>query len=72
MTSPHQRKCPTPTEDILVRLGVDYIYVDDDESFDVTASVGYWFNEQVLGAIGGGYDFESEDLSAEVKLVVKL
>jgi opacity protein-like surface antigen len=60
------------TEDILVRLGVDYVYFEDDDGFDALASVGYWFNEQVLGAIGGGYAFESEDLYVEVGLVVKL
>ena len=60
------------TEEVLLRVGLDYFNIDSEDSIDVSVSLGYWFSEQVLGAIGGSYDFDSEDAIAEVGIVVKL
>lgn len=60
------------SEKILLRGGLDYFTIDSKDDFILGAGVGYWFNEQVLGQIGGTYALDSEDAIATIGLVFKL
>jgi opacity protein-like surface antigen len=60
------------TEQVLFRFGLDYFNIDSEDSIDLGVGAGYWFNETVLGTISGSYDFDSEDASASIGLIVKL
>jgi opacity protein-like surface antigen len=60
------------TKEILLRAGLDYFNVDSDDSVNLSGKAGYWFNPQILGFVGGSYDFESEDKVGEVGMVFKL
>jgi hypothetical protein len=59
-------------EAVLIRTALDYFNIDGEDSVDLSVSLGYWFNDQVLGAIGGSYDFDSEDAIGGVGLIFKL
>jgi opacity protein-like surface antigen len=60
------------TEKVLARVALDYSYVDSEDSIPISAQLGYWFSDRVLGAIGGAYDFDSEDLSGEFGVIFTL
>ncbi len=60
------------TKAILLRAGLDYFNVDSDDSVNVSGKLGYWFNPQILGFVGGAYDFDSEDKVGEIGMVFKL
>ena len=60
------------TEQVLFNFGLGYIYFEDEDSVDLNAGVGYWFNDRIMGALNGSYDFESEDSLASVGLIFKL
>lgn len=60
------------TEHVLFNFSLDYFNIDDEDGVDINVSVGYWFNEQMLGGIGGSYDFDDEDASVSIGLIVKL
>ncbi len=60
------------TEQVLFRFGLDYFNIDSEDSIDLGVGAGYWFNETVMGTINGSYDFDSEDASASIGLILKL
>jgi opacity protein-like surface antigen len=60
------------TEEVLLRVGLNYYNIDSEDSIDASISLGYWFSEKILCAIGGNYDFDTEDAIAEIGIVVKL
>lgn len=60
------------TAKTLLRLGVDYFNIDDEDSVELGGFAGYWFTDRLLGTIGGGYDFEYEDTYARIGFIVEL
>jgi opacity protein-like surface antigen len=60
------------TEQVLFRFGLDYFNIDSEDSIDFGIGAGYWFNETVMGTISGSYDFDSENASSSIGLIVKL
>ena len=60
------------TEQVLFRFGLDYFNIDSEDSIDLGIAAGYWFNESVMGSIGGSYDFDSEDAAASIGLILAL
>lgn len=60
------------TEQVLFRFGLDYFNIDSEDSIDLEVEAGYWFNETVMGTISGSYDFDSDDASASIGLILKL
>ena len=60
------------TEQVLFRFGLDYFNIDSEDSLDINAGAGYWFNATVLGTLGGFYDLDDEDAGAGIGLIFKL
>ncbi len=65
------------TKRVLVNVGLDYLYFDDDDiddndSVDLNTGVGYWFTDQIMGGVSTSYDFDSDDTAASVGLIFKL
>jgi opacity protein-like surface antigen len=60
------------TKEILFRAGLNYFNVDSDDSVNLSGKLGYWFNPQILGYVGGSYDFDSEDKVGEIGMVFRI
>ena len=60
------------TEQVLFKFSLDYFNIDSEDSIDINAGVGYWFNEQVMGSLSGFHDFDDEDAGASIGLIFKL
>lgn len=60
------------TEQVLFNSSLDYFTIDSEDSIDINAGVGYWFNEQILGSVSGFYNFDDEDTGASIGLIFKL
>ncbi|MEN8188228.1 MAG: outer membrane beta-barrel protein [Thermodesulfobacteriota bacterium] len=59
-------------ESVLLRLGLDYLNMDEVENIDLTTSLGFWFTKKILGAVSATYDFDTENSRAGIKLIIKL
>lgn len=61
-----------PVDKMLIRTGLDFLHIDSENYVTLGLSLGYWFSEQALGSIGCAYEFDQEDTTATIGLVIKL
>ncbi|QBG49174.1 porin family protein [Verrucomicrobia bacterium S94] len=56
------------TEAVLFRGSVDYTTIDNDDDVTLSATLGYWFTEQLLGGAGFSYTIDGEDITGDISL----
>lgn len=57
---------------MLLRLGAGYQYIDGGDSVNVGGLLGYGFSKNLMGTLGGGYNFNSENRTARIGLILKM